>query len=253
MGNQFSIFDYTRQPFAINKPIRMVELFAGYGSQSMAMERLGVDSVCYKAIEVDKYAMESFNQVHGTDFKPTDICDVKGSDLEIIDKDKYCYILTYSFPCTDISVAGQMQGMAEDSNTRSSLLWQVKRILSELNETDSLPQVLLMENVPAIISPVNKPHYQKWLDFLDSLGYSSYNEILNGCDFGVAQNRERMFCVSLLGNYNYKFPNPMELRKCMEDYFEDLTEEQALQLIVKSEKARDLLVELDEKGELSKL
>lgn len=100
-----------------------------------------------------------------------------------------------------------MQGMAEDSNTRSSLLWQVKRILSELNETDSLPQVLLMENVPAIISPINKPHYQKWLDFLDSLGYSSYNQILNGCDYGVAQNRERMFCVSLLGDYNYNFVN----------------------------------------------
>ena len=60
-----------------------------------------------------------------------------------------------------------------------------------------------MENVPAIISPINKPHYQKWLDFLDSLGYSSYNEILNASDYGVAQNRERMFCVSLLGQYNY--------------------------------------------------
>ena len=146
-----------------------------------------------------------------------------------------------------------MQGMAEDSNTRSSLLWQVKRILSELNETDSLPQVLLMENVPAIISPVNKPHYQKWLDFLDSLGYSSYNQILNLCDYGVAQNRERMFCLSILGDYNYKFPNSMELRKCMEDYFEPLTEEQALQLVVKSEKARSLLIDLDEKGELTKL
>lgn len=146
-----------------------------------------------------------------------------------------------------------MQGMAENSGTRSSLLWQVKRILEELKEADSLPQVLLMENVPAIISPVNKPHYQKWLDFLNDLGYSSYNEILNAVDFGVAQNRERMFCVSILGNYNYKFPNSMELTKCMEDYFEELTEEQALQLVVKSEKARELLVSLDEKGELSKL
>lgn len=98
MGDQFSIFDYMRQPFKIDKPIRMVELFAGYGSQSMAMERLGVNFECYKAVEIDKYAMESYNQVHNTNFKTTDICEVKGGDLEITDKSDYVYILTYSFP-----------------------------------------------------------------------------------------------------------------------------------------------------------
>ena len=81
--------------------------------------------------------------------------------------------------------------MAEDSNTRSSLLWQVKRILEELKEIDSLPQILLMENVPAIHSPQNIEHYQKWVAFLNDLGYSSYSEDLNAVDFGVAQNREK--------------------------------------------------------------
>lgn len=98
MESQMSIFDYTRQPFKIDKPIRMVELFAGYGSQSMAMERLGINAECYKAIEFDKYAMASFNACHDTYFETTDICEVKGGDLGITDKDKYCYILTYSFP-----------------------------------------------------------------------------------------------------------------------------------------------------------
>ena len=250
MGEQMSIFDMLREPFKIDKTIRLIELFAGYGSQAMALKRLGADFEHYKAVEFDKYAIASYNAVHGTDFPTIDINDIHGDDLEIADKDKYTYLLTYSFPCTDISVAGLMQGMAEDSGTRSSLLWQVKRILSELKEMDSLPDVLLMENVPAIISPVNKPHYQKWLDFLDSLGYSSYNEILNASDYGVAQNRERMFCVSILGQYNYKFPNSMDLRYCMEDYFEDLTEEQAMQLVVKSPKAYDLLVKLDEENRL---
>ena len=253
MAEQFSIFDYMRQPFKVDKPIRIIEVFAGYGSQSMALERLGARLEHYKAIEFDKYAMDSYNICHGTNFEPTDVCDVKGSDLEITDKDKYCYLLTYSFPCTDISIAGQMQGMSEDSGTRSSLLWQTKRLLAECNELGNLPDILLMENVPEVHRANNIKDFDKWTAFLESLGYSNYLEDLNLCDFGVAQNRLRSFMVSILGDYNYKFPNSMELRKCMEDYFEPLTEEQALQLVVKSEKARSLLIDLDEKGELTKL
>ena len=90
----------------------------------------------------------------------------------------------------------------------------------------------------------------EWLDFLDSCGYSTYVEDLNAADFGVAQHRERTFALSILGEYNFVFPDTMDLSKCIENYFEDLTEEQALQYVVKSEKAFDLLVELDEKGEL---
>lgn len=250
MGSQFSIFDYMREPYSIDKPIRMIELFAGYGSQSMAMERLGVNIECYRAIEFDKYAMESYNQVHNTNFEPTDVCNVKREDLGIVDKDKYCYIMTYSFPCTDISVAGLMQGMSEDSGTRSSLLWQVKRILSELKETDSLPDVLLMENVPEVHRDRNIKDFNKWTDYLTELGYSNYVEDLNSSDFGVAQNRLRTFMVSILGSHNYNFPNSMDLRYCMEDYFEDLTEEQAMLLVVKSPKAHDLLVKLNAENKL---
>ena len=152
--------------------------------------------------------------------------------------------------CTDISNAGRQAGMEKGSGTRSSLLWEVERILNELKETDSLPQVLIMENVTAVHNENNRKHYQKWVGILDKLGYSTYTEDLNGCDYGVPQNRDRTFAVSLLGQYNYKFPEPMDLRYCAEDYFEDLSEEQALKLVVKSDKARNLLVELDEKGEL---
>ncbi len=98
MGEQQSIFDYLRQPFKIQKPIRLIELFAGYGSQAMAMERLGVKFEHHRAIEIDKYAMASYNAIHGTDFVPTDICSMRGGDLGITDKDKYTYLLTYSFP-----------------------------------------------------------------------------------------------------------------------------------------------------------
>lgn len=217
----------------------------------MALRNLGADFEHYRVVEFDKYAIQSYNAIHGTNFPTMDIRDVKGTDLGIVNTDQFTYLMTYSFPCTDISQAGQMRGFAEGSNTRSSLLWEVKRILTELKEMGTLPQVLLMENVVAIHSQENKPHLQKWLDFLESLGYSTYMEDLNAADYGVAQHRERTFALSILGNYNYKFPTIMDLNKCMENYFEDLTEEQALQYVVKSQKALDLLVELDEKNELN--
>ena len=100
-------------------------------------------------------------------------------------------------------------------------------------------------------SDENKPHFQKWLEFLNEIGYCSYSQDLNAADYGVAQHRERTFVLSILGEYNYTFPHTMDLNKCIENYFEELTEEQALQYVVKSEKALDLLVELDEKGKLN--
>ena len=140
--------------------------------------------------------------------------------------------------------------MAEDSETRSSLLWQVKRLLVELQETDSLPQCCIMENVTAIHNEKNRADFQKWLDFLETLGYSTYVQDLNAWDYGVAQSRDRTFAVSILGDYNYKFPEPIDLKYCIEDYYEDLTEEQALQLVVKSPKAMELLERLDSEGKL---
>lgn len=98
MNGQMSIFDYTRQPFSIDKPIRLIELFAGYGSQAMALRNLGADFEHYKVVEFDKYAMASYNAVHGTDFDPTDINNVKGGDLGITDRSQYTYLMTYSFP-----------------------------------------------------------------------------------------------------------------------------------------------------------
>lgn len=92
---QMTLWDMTRKPFKIDKPIRLIELFAGYGSQAMALERLGADFEHYRAIEFDKYAMASYNAVHGTNFEPTDIKDIKGIDLGIVDKERFTYLLTH--------------------------------------------------------------------------------------------------------------------------------------------------------------
>src|SRR5699024_6693902 len=131
--------------FKLDKPIRLIELFAGVGSQAMALRNIGADFEHYKAIEFDKFAIASYNTIHGTDFETTDITEVKGKDLSITDTSIYIYILTNSFPCQDLSLAGNREGMAKGSGTRSGLLWEVERLL---NEVEELPQVLLMENVP---------------------------------------------------------------------------------------------------------
>lgn len=235
MYEQLNLFSLDKQPFRIDKPIRLIELFSGLGSQAMALRDLGADFEHYRAVEFDKFAMASYNAIHGTDFKPTDIRDIKGEDLGICDCDKYCHILTYSFPCQDLSVAGKQLGMAKGSGTRSGLLWEVERLL---NECAKLPQVLIMENVADVHNKKNMPDFQKWLDFLESKGYSNYWQDLNAKNYGVAQNRLRTFCVSLLGDYAYTFPEPIPLTKTMKDYLEDEVSEK---FYIDTEKAQKLM------------
>ena len=128
---QNDIFSELYPKFTITKPIRLIELFAGIGSQAKALKNLGADFEHYKVVKFDKYAIASYNAVHGTNFEVSDIREVHAADLEIVDRDKYCYICTYSFPCTDLSVAGHQNGMKKGSGTRSGLLWEVERILDE--------------------------------------------------------------------------------------------------------------------------
>lgn len=216
----------------------------------MALRNLGADFETYKVVEFDKYAIASYNAVHGTDFPTLDVRNVSGKDLDIVDKDKYTYVLVYSFPCTDISIAGKQEGMVEGSETRSALLWEVQRILNDLNELNALPQFLLMENVTAIHSDQNMGEFRRWLDFLTGLGYANFVKDLNAADFIIPQHRERTFVLSTLGDYNYKFPVGMPTDRCIEDYFEELTDEELLQYVVKSPEAHNLLVRLNENGEL---
>lgn len=222
MEQQIDLFSFQSPKFKIDKPIRLIELFAGIGAQAKALENLGVNFEHYKIVEFDKYAIKSYNAVHGTDFPVMDITQTKASDLEIVDTDKYCYIMTYSFPCQDLSVAGLRKGMEKGSGTRSGLLWEVERIL---DECDSLPQVLLMENVPQVIGKGNIGHFQEWRRKLESLGYSNFVQLLNAKDFGIPQSRNRCFMVSLLGDYSYEFPRKKELKLCLADMLEDEVEE----------------------------
>ena len=218
---QIGMFDGT-QAFKIDKPIRLIELFAGIGAQAKALENLGVDFEHYRICEFDKYAVASYNAVHGTNFEPSDITKITAEDLGIVDTDKYCYIMTYSFPCQDLSVAGNQKGMTKGSGTRSGLLWEVERLLEECTE---LPQVLLMENVPQVHGEQNQNDFYAWLKKLEELGYKNYWKDLNAKNYGIPQNRNRCFCVSILGDYYYDFPTPVPLKLKLKDMLEDNVDE----------------------------
>jgi DNA (cytosine-5)-methyltransferase 1 len=221
LNSQISFWD-GNHPYKIKNKIRLIELFAGIGAQAKALERLQAEGLCefehYRICEFDKYAVKSYNSVHGTDFKPSDITKIHADDLGIVDTDSFTYLLTYSFPCTDLSIAGKQEGMAKGSGTRSGLLWEVERLL---NECDELSQVLLMENVPQVICP----DFFLWIEFLESKGYKNYYKNINAKDMGVPQNRLRTFMVSLLGDYYYEFPESIPLEKRLKDVLEDKVDE----------------------------
>jgi len=203
--------------FQINKPIRLIELFGGIGLQALSLKKEGVLFEHHRLCEVDKFAVTSYNAIHGTNFTPSNIQDWEGSDLGIIDTDRYIYIVTYSFPCQSLSVSGDATGMDEGSNTRSSLLWEVIRLLKE---TPQLPQVLVMENVTQVHEQRNYENWVRLLFVLTQLGYTNHYADLNSKDYGVPQDRNRTFMVSLLGDYEYSFPKPIALTEVLKDRLE---------------------------------
>lgn len=146
---------------------------------------------------------------------------VKGEDLGIVDQDKYTYFMTYSFPCQDLSVGGLGKGMS-DTSTRSGMLWEVERILSEC---ETKPQVLLMENVPQVHSQDNLQDFNKWQLRLEEFGYKNYFQDLIATDYGIPQTRNRCFMVSILGDYCYNFPQPIPLKTRLKDILEENVDE----------------------------
>ena len=149
--------------------------------------------------------------------------------------------------CQDLSIAGKGRGMEKGSGTRSGLLWEVERLL---NEVENLPQVLIMENVPMVHSEKNLETFNLWCDFLASKGYHSEWEDLNSKDYCIPQSRERTFMVSTLEDMDYMFPRPVGLRLDMKDLLDEEVEEK---YYIHTDKAEEFIAELSQNGQLDAL
>lgn len=193
--------------------MRVLELFAGYGSQALALENLGIDFTS-DISEIDKYAIQAYNQLHGDTHNWGDITQIDETKLPYYD------LITYSSPCQDFSVAGLGKGGDAGSGTRSSLLWECERIIRAVK-----PKYLLMENVKNLVGKKHKHNFIRWLRVLEMMGYQNYWQVLNAKDYGVPQNRERVFVVSILGCGQYLFPNPIKLEKRLKDVLEPVVDE----------------------------
>lgn len=194
--------------------IKVFEAFAGVGTQAMALKRIGIDYEVVGISEIDKFALKSYEEIHGKVNNYGDISKIDSDTLPDFD------LFTYSFPCQDISMAGKQAGFDKDSGTRSSLLWECERIIKAKK-----PKYLLMENVKALTFKKNIEGFNTWLKTLEDIGYKNYWKVLNAKDYGVPQNRERVFCVSILGDEEYKFPEKQVLKIRLKDVLEDEVDE----------------------------
>ena len=193
------------------------ELFSGIGAQRKALERLGIDHEVVGICEIDKYAIQSYEAIFGETKNYGDICTAERLD--------YADLWTYSFPCQDISVAGKQQGI--NQNTRSGLLYQVQRLLEVAKVEDTLPKYLLLENVKNLVGKQFKSQFEDWLFYLDQLGYNTYWQVLNAKNYGIPQNRERVFAISIRKDLNqsFEFPKVEELTIRLKDVLENEVED----------------------------
>ena len=218
--------------------LKVIELFAGYGSQSLALRNLGIEHKVVGISEIDKYATQAYNLLHNED--TINFGDItKINEKELPD----CDLITYSYPCQSISISGKQEGLVEGSGTTSSLLWECRRIIKHKK-----PKYLLMENVKNLVSKKFKPEFDKWCKELEDMGYNNYWQVLNAKDYGISQNRERVFCVSILKEFDkgYTFPEKQELKLRLKDMLEDSVDEK---YYINNEKTQELLSRVVNKEE----
>jgi DNA (cytosine-5)-methyltransferase 1 len=176
----------------------------------MALRNIGVDYEVVGISEKDKYAIKAYEATHSKVNNLGDISKIKVEDVPEHD------LFTYSFCCQDVSVAGKQKGIKR-GETRSGLLYECERIIEHCK-----PKYLLMENVKNLVGKKFRPQFDEWLKYLENLGYTNYWQVLNAKDYGVPQNRERVFVVSILGDHKpYNFPKGFKLEKNIKSILEE--------------------------------
>lgn len=220
-------------------------MFSGYDSQCLALNRLKRDfpDFDYELVgysEIDKYAIKAHDALFPGAKNFGDITKIDWSEVPDFD------LLTCSSPCQDFSQAGLQRGGEKGSGTRSSLLWECERAIAEKR-----PKFCLMENVAALVSDKFRPFFNKWQLTLEQLGYRNYAQVLNAKDYGVPQNRDRIFLVSVREDValQYYFPKPFRLEKRLKDVLEDKVDERyyisdkTIARLKKNMKTKDICVD----------
>ena len=222
--------------------LKVLELFGGIGACTAALKRLGIDIEVVDYVEIDKHAVASYNAINGTDFKPQDVTKW--------DKDIKVDFVLHGSPCQDFSLAGLQKGGDEGSGTRSSLMYETLRIVKKLK-----PKYVVWENVANLLSQNHFHNFANYINAMGELGYASAYKVLNAKDYGIPQNRERVFTVSVLNGatvdlfgseLDFKWPSPFELKLRLKDMLEDdvderyfLTQKQIDMFIANDKKQRE--------------
>lgn len=194
--------------------LRVLSLFSGIGAFEMALRNIEIDYELVNFCENDKYAIKSYCAIHGVD-ENLNLGDITKVSIENLPKD--IDLITHGSPCQDFSAAGLQRGGDEGSKTRSSLMWNTVEIIKHCK-----PKYVIWENVKNVLSKKHKHNFDKYLKTLELLGYTNYWKVLNAKDYGVPQNRERVFVVSVLGEHvPFEFPKSIPLTKNIKDMLED--------------------------------
>lgn len=179
--------------------MRMLSLFSGIGTFEKALTRIGVDYKLVNYCEIDKYASKSYSLIHN-EGEDKNLWDITKIDIESLPKN--IDLITHGSPCQDFSIAGKQAGGDEGSNTRSSLMWNSIEIIKHCK-----PKYIIWENVKGVLQKKNIHNFEKYLSSLENIGYKNYYKVLNSKDYGIPQNRERIFVVSILGDDDeFEFP-----------------------------------------------
>ena len=194
--------------------IRLVELFAGIGAFTAAFRNLKIPHETVAIAEIDPHAIRAYTSIHG------EVPNL--GDISLVENLPECDLLTYSFPCQDISLAGRGRGFSKSDDaseqTRSGLLWEVERLLLK---AERRPKYLIMENVDAILNSIHIRNFHLWVRALTGMGYTSSYAVIDASDYGVPQTRKRCFMVSALGDERFVFPPPAPDGRVLADVLEE--------------------------------
>jgi DNA (cytosine-5)-methyltransferase 1 len=201
--------------------LKVLSLFSGIGAFELALKRIGIDVELVGFSEIDKYATKSYCAVHGVS-EDLNLGDVSKIDLDELKKLGEIDLITHGSPCQDFSIAGRLAGGDKGSGTRSSLMWCTVDIVEAVR-----PKYVVWENVKNLLSSKNRHNFDGYLEIMDELGYNSYYKVLNAKNYGIPQNRERVFTVSIRKDIDegYEFPEEIKLTKKLKDVLEKSVDE----------------------------